>query len=180
MQHLRDDARFHQSRAFAELSLELSARAREALGADCGFQASFLGHLLVEVLLDASLVAENGDRLDRYYQVLESVDTEQVQRAVNRMAPRTTQRLAPVICEFRQLRILSDYREDGKLMVRLNQVMRRVKLGPLPEDFRNVLPHARQLVENRKGELLEGIPTPAEDNAHIPNRDNRRTPCDLE
>ena len=177
LQHLHDDAQFHESRAFVELSLELTAMARDALGADCGFQASFLGHLLVEVLLDASLVAEDGDRLEAYYRALESVDTRQVEQAVNRMAPRPTERLATMICEFRRLRILSDYLEDGKLMVRLGQVMRRVKLGPLPEGFRQVLPQARRLVENRKRELLEGIPTSADKSGHNPNQIERRKPC---
>ena len=64
-----------------------------------------------------------------------------------------------MIAGFCRERILWDYLEDAKLLVRLNQVMRRVRLGELPDHFRDVLPPARRLVEGRKDELLEGIPT---------------------
>ncbi len=158
LQHLSDDARFHATQAFAELSLELAARARDTLAVDSGLQPSFLGHLLVEVLLDATLAAEDTGRLGAYYEALESVDGRLVERAVNRMATRSTDRLAVMISRFCRERILWDYLEDGKLMVRLNQVMRRVKLAQLPDHFRDLLPEARRLVQRRKSDLLEGIP----------------------
>jgi len=157
-QHIRDDRRFHQSRAFAELSLELTVAIRDALGADSGFRPSFLGHLLVEVLLDDSLAADDPDGLEEYYRTMDRVDPEAVQRAVNRMAPRPTDRLARMISGFCRERILSDYHEDGKLMGRLSQVMRRVKLPPLPGEFCEILPGFRRLVHARKQELLDGIP----------------------
>ena len=160
LQHVRDDRRFHRCRAFAELSLELTAAARKALGADAGLQAPFLGHVLVEVLLDASLVAGEPVRLEAYWRALDSVDPMLVEQVVNRMATRPTTRLAPMISRFRRERILRDYLEDDKLFVRLNQVMRRVKLAPLPERLRELLPQSRRLVEERRSELLEGIPTP--------------------
>ncbi len=159
MQHIGDDRRFHTSRAFAELSMELTAAAREVLGPDTTFRPPFLGHLLVEVVLDASLVAEDPARLEAYYRTLRCVDASLVEQVVNRIASRPTQRLAPLIVGFCREQILRDYLEDGKLFVRLNQVMRRVNLAPLPDGFRNLLPEARRRVEDRKAELLEGIPT---------------------
>ena len=65
LQHLRDDARFHATRAFAETSLELTVRVRDALGGETGLRPAFLGHLLVELLLDAALIADDPGRLDR-------------------------------------------------------------------------------------------------------------------
>jgi len=161
LQHFLDDARFHETRAFAESSLALTAASRDALGEEPGLRPGFLGHLLVELLLDAALIVESPGRLDRYYGLLDAVDAAWVQAVVNRLAPRPTARLARMICGFRRERILWDYLEDGKLLVRLNQVMRRVGLAPLPERFRDVLPEARRLVAERKAELLEGIPVPA-------------------
>ena len=158
LQHLCDDARFHETRAFMETSLELTVRARDALGDVNGFRPSFLGHLLVEVLLDAALAAEDPVRLEAYYAALATIDAGLVQAAVNRMVPRPTDRLAPMIVAFRQHRILYDYLEDGKLMLRLNQVMRRVRCDPLPASFADLLPAARRLVAERQRELLEGIP----------------------
>jgi hypothetical protein len=158
LQHLRDDAQFHATRAFAETSLALAVRARDALGGETGLRPAFLGHLLVELLLDAALVADDPGRLTAYSEVLEEVDAQRVEAAVNRMAPRPTERLAVFIDLFRRERILWDYLEDGKLMVRLNQIMRRVRLEPLPGEFAAVLPAARELVTERKRLLLEGIP----------------------
>lgn len=158
LQHLRDDAHFHATRAFAETSLELTVRVRDALGRETGLRPTFLGHLLVELLLDAALLADNPGRLADYCRVLEEVDADRVEATVNRVAPRQTERLAIFIDLFRRERILYDYQEDGKLMVRLNQIMRRVRLEPLPHEFAAILPTARRLVTDRKSELLEGIP----------------------
>jgi len=89
---------------------------------------------------------------------LEAVDGAWLQAVVNRVAPRPTGRLAAMFSGFRGQRILWDYLEDGKLLVRLNQVMRRLGLAELPGDFGTILPEARRLVESRKTELLHGIP----------------------
>jgi hypothetical protein len=166
-QHLDDDAWFHESRAFVELSLAMSAAARDVLGEPQGMRPAFLGHLLVEVLLDASLIAENPPRLDEYYRLLECVDPARVQEEVNRMAPRPAERLAWMIGAFCRERILWDYLDDEKLLRRLNQVMRRVGLAELPEGFAGLLPTARHLVDRRKPELI-GPPSLA-----FPRRDRR-------
>ena len=158
MQHIRDDAQFHNTRAFTETTLELSAAIRGVLAADSSFRPSFLGHVLVEVLLDWTLAEDNPGGLDAYYRALEAVDPAVVQEAVNRMSARGTDRLAPMIFLFRQERVLWDYGQDGKLLLRMNQVMRRVGFPPLPEGVQELLPAARQLVRRRQHELLEGIP----------------------
>src|SRR5687768_7726430 len=54
VQHHYDDQWFHQTRAFAELSLRFTLEIRELLQPDDGFRPSFLGHILVELLLDAT------------------------------------------------------------------------------------------------------------------------------
>lgn len=158
VQHLRDDARFHESRAFAELSLELTVRSRDALGGESGFRPSFLGHLLVEVLLDATLIQGAPTRLEAYYAALRQVEPARVEAAVNRVASRPTDRLAWMIDAFCRHGILWDYLEDGKLLPRLNQVMRRVGLDDLPPSFGRLLAGARPLVASRADELLAGIP----------------------
>jgi len=154
LQHLDDDAWFHETRAFVELSLALSAEARDALVEPQGLRPAFLGHLLVELLLDAALIAENPARLEEYYRLLETADSSRIQEVVNRVARRPTERLAAMIRLFCHERILWDYLDDGKLLRRLNQVMRRVGLVELPEGFVALLPTARHLVERRKAELL--------------------------
>jgi hypothetical protein len=158
-QHFRDDAVFHCTRAFAESTLELSAAFSRVLPADWGFRPSFLGHLLVEVLLDWTLAEDHPGGLEAYYRVLEGVNAAAVQEAVNRMATRPTDRLVSMIFLFCRERILSDYGRDDKLLVRMNQVMRRVGFAPLPEEVQELFPAARDLVRRRQRELLQGIPT---------------------
>jgi hypothetical protein len=153
-QHFHDDARFHESRAFVEVAFALTASARDALGNEAGLRPSFLGHLLTEVLLDWVLIEEAPAALDAYYRLLDRTDASRVQGIVNRMSPRPTQRLAAMIEAFRAARILSDYREDARLLGRLNQVMRRVNLPPLPDHFGGILPEARWRVAGRAGEML--------------------------
>src|SRR3990172_12807151 len=71
VQHCDDDQWFHGTRAFAELSLELCQMLRDRLPADDGFRPHFLGHILVEILLDAALIADEPRRLDEYYAALD-------------------------------------------------------------------------------------------------------------
>jgi hypothetical protein len=154
VQHHRDDAWFHETPAFHELCWQFTALVKQTLADDEGFRPSFLGHVLVEVLLDAELIVRQPARLDDYYRVMESIDGAVVQAAVNRMAARTTDRLAPLLPLFCRERFLWDYLDDGKLLVRLNQVMRRVRLPSLSEALLEVLPQTRATVAARADELL--------------------------
>ena len=129
-----------------------------ALGGDGGMRPAFLGHLLVELLLDATLIADDPARLTQYYHLLDDLDAGQIEAAVNRMAPRPTRRLAWFIELFRRERVLWDYLEDDTLMRRLGQVMRRVRLDPLPDRLAAVLPPARKMVAERRDALLDDIP----------------------
>ena len=154
VQHHHDDQWFHGTRAFAELSLEFTGLAREVLPQDGGFRTGFLGHILVELLLDAELYREQPELLDAYYRALEAVDPNFVQAAINRMATRQSELITGLIPKFCRVRFLYDYVEDEKLLERLNGVMKRVKLKPLPESFAAIFPQAREQVLRRRDELL--------------------------
>jgi hypothetical protein len=152
--HHADDRWFHESRAFVELSLDFSSRIRRALPVDEGFRPWFLGHILVELLLDAALVEERPERLTAYYGAFAHVDRAMIEAAVNRIAARPTDRLAGFISIFCRERFLWDYTDDGKLLVRLNQVMRRVRLPALPGSFVELLPAMRSAVRARRRDLF--------------------------
>jgi hypothetical protein len=154
VRHHHDDKWFHETRAFGELSWRFTAMVRDALPPDDSLRPSFLGHILVELLLDDTLIRRDPERLEAYYRAVEEVDPELIEQAVNRIAPRPTDRLATFLRRFCGERFLSDYAEDGKLWFRLNQVMRRVGLPPLPEEFCRILPAAREQVTERADELL--------------------------
>ena len=154
VQHHRDDEWFHQTTAFNELSLAFTLKVRDLLPADDGFRPSFLGHILVELLLDATLTEEDPSRLDNYYGALSQADPTFLQGAINRLSTRQSDKVAYLVTRFLQERFLYDYAEDGKLLVRLNHVMRRVGLPQLPAELAELFPAMRATVRQRRHELL--------------------------
>ena len=155
-QHHADDDWFHQTRAFTELSLAFTVQIRDLLSPDDGFRTSFLGHILVELLLDATLVEDDPASLDRYYAALTQVDAEVVQSGINAIATKTTDRITALLPRFLADRFLYDYLEDAKLLTRLGHVMRRVGLPPLPAELAALFPTMRTLVRQRQQYLLGG------------------------
>jgi hypothetical protein len=155
VQHHRDDAWFHQTRAFNELCLALTILVRDALPPDPSLRPSFLGHILVELLLDAELIARQPGEIAAYYAALDALDPAAVNAALNRMTTQPTDRIAPLIPRFSAERFLYDYAEDATLLMRVNAVLRRVKLAELPAGFESVLAEARQMVRPRVGDLLQ-------------------------
>jgi hypothetical protein len=152
--HHADDDWFHQTAAFGELTLELARRIRRVTGDDDGMRPSFLGHILVELLLDATIHAEQPACLDRYYEALVEVDPAAVAAAVSLMTGSDASQLASIIERFIELRFLYDYADDELLLMRLNQVMRRVRLPELPAAFTTVLPGARAMVAAGRDSLM--------------------------
>ena len=94
---------------------------------------------------------------------LRALEPDAVAESVTAMATGDAGGLAVLIPRFIEERFLWDYLDDAKLWVRLNQVMRRVKLPLLPEPFCQVLPEARRMVAERSTELL--TPTPPDETA---------------
>lgn len=155
VQHHTDDDWFHRTPAFAELSWRFTAEIRDVLGRDDGLRPSFLGHILVELLLDAALIEADPPQLARYYAALGEVDARVVQEVVGRIAGRPAGQLAEFIGLFRQHQFLYDYADDQRLLYRLNQVMQRVGLAALPPALGELLPAMRARVGERRGELLD-------------------------
>jgi hypothetical protein len=110
---------------------------------------------LVEILLDSSLIAREPHRLRDYYDTMAVVEGGLIQAAVNRMAPNSAERLQDFVPAFVREQFLWDYADDVKLCYRLNQVMRRVGLTPLPESLRGILPEARRFVDEHLDDLLD-------------------------
>ncbi len=161
MQHHADDAWFHMTAAFAELSLGFTVRLRDLLDQDEGFRPSFLGHILVELLLDATLISQNPAGLDRYYAALAALEPAVLAAILNRMSRKPVVRVAELLPLFISERFLCDYADDGKLCYRLNQVMRRVRLPALPKAIVDFFPEARRGVDARWQELLSSPGQPA-------------------
>jgi hypothetical protein len=154
MRHHADDDWFHETGAFGDLSMELARQVRWATGDRDGMRPGFLGHILVELLLDAALIAEDRRGVDAYYAALETVDASFVAAAIGAMNGCDASGVAGLITRFIELRFLYDYMEDDSLLFRLNQVMRRVRLPELPARMMEIMPDARRLVAEHRVALL--------------------------
>jgi hypothetical protein len=156
MQHLDDDGWFHCTRGFAETTAELGLLFRTRLQGSDGFRCGFLGHIVTELLIDAALIDRAPDQLAVYYEQMAMVYPDQVAKTVEQIAGRPAERLAEFIALYLQERILADYGTDEDLLRRLNQVLRRVKLSPLPHEATLWIAEARLRVTARLPELLPG------------------------
>lgn len=165
--HHRDDSWFHSTRAFAETNLQFALELRNLLPGDDGFRPTFVGHILIEMILDRLWIAEDRNWADQYYQILASVDPVLVSQCVEQVVGQDLAGLPRVIERFMEVRFLYDYLETDTLLERLNQVMRRVKLADLSQEVAQWLPRAVSIVQGRRKELL----TPPDANTPFPFRD---------
>jgi hypothetical protein len=154
VQHLDDDHWFHATPAFFECTNDLAVAFRSHLGPDDVWHCGFLGHIVLELLLDAELIRRNPELLDRYYAAFQAIDPEIVAGVVTRLATIPAPGLAHLIPLYVKERFLADYLDDRRLLHRLNQVMRRVKLPALPDSTVDVLAWSRELVAVQMPRLL--------------------------
>ncbi len=152
-QHLVDDDWFHRTVGFHEVTGRLTSMFRESVGTD-GFRCGFLGHIGCEMLIDAVLTERDPHLLDAYYDAVGAVDPARVEQRVNELAPRRTERLAAFLVRFREARFLYDYQDSARLLTRLNQVLQRVKLTPLPPETGRVVEAGRDVVRDALERLL--------------------------
>lgn len=153
IQHHNDDHWFHGQEAFVHLSSMFAIEIRDLLQPGLGHQAAFVGHISVELLLDAALIEQDESLLFKYYQMIESLDGLVVQAAANKILKRPVDRLALLIPRFHQERFIADYVDDIRMQYRLGGVMRRVGLPALP-DITQWLKSARTRVYEKTAELL--------------------------
>ena len=153
LQHLSDDDWFHTTLGFHAVTGQMADLFRQTLPTD-KFLNGFLGHIVTELLIDAELSQRHPGHLDQYYAAMQQVDPHVVQQVVNACGRDATERLAPFIPLFIAERFLHDYHDSTKLLRRLNQVMQRVKLEPLPLSVIEVLDAGRTLVAQNLPRLL--------------------------
>ncbi len=155
VRHHEDDDWFHRTKAFSELSLRFTVCIRDWQSEDVSMRPLFLGHILVELLLDAWLIEREPERLDAYYAAFAKVEPQLVASTITRMTGRSVELMKVFVPRFLHERFLYDYLDDAKLLYRLNQVMRRVGLPVLPDDFVSLLPTARAQIAASAGDLLD-------------------------
>jgi len=152
--HFDDDRWFHQTAAFHELSDTLTKHIAALEPENRHMRAFFLGHVLLELLLDAALIERDHEVLPRYYESLARVDLNVIGRVAGASTEPSAERVALFAERFRQERFLFDYLDDQKLLYRLTQVSRRVRLTRLPDGMEGLLPDARKLVRGAADALM--------------------------
>jgi len=151
--HLDDDSWFHATEAFQRVSGILSELVSSAQP-DPRLRAWFLGHVLLEMLLDRHLIREHEGLLDRYYAALDGIDRDFVIRAVEPWLTRPPRDLLTYIDAFLHYRFLYGYMDDAGLFRRLSRVAQRARLPELSATLQGILPEADRLVRESARELL--------------------------
>jgi hypothetical protein len=159
IQHHHDDAWFHQTEIFLTLNAKFAQQLRKLLEGDVSMRPSFVGHIAIELLLDDALVQSNTRELDRYYEIFSQVDAVLVEQTINRISPRPAHRLAELVQRFSMDQFLYDYSADGRLLMRVNHVLKRVGLEALPSTIEDWMRRARLEVQENMQELLAGEST---------------------
>ena len=155
IQHIDDDRWFHSGETFMKLNLELAIELREILAESPGFRPGFLGHIIIELLLDGFLHERNPQQLDEFYSMVSEADPAAVEQAVNSMSTRPTEKLKEYFPIFLRERYLYDYIDDERLIYRINHVLKRVKLEPVGDSVLQWVPSVRKRVYGAAPQLLE-------------------------
>lgn len=154
LNHIRDDHWFHTTAAFVETNLQLAVGLRDLLPGDSGFRPTFVGHIVIEVFLDAFWIRDRPDFAENYYRLIDDAPLELIQRCVNEITGKPTDQFPDTIRRFAKVRFLYDYLDHTRLLMRLNQVMRRVGLAEMPDSVLPWLQEASELVESRRAQFL--------------------------
>jgi hypothetical protein len=155
--HLQDDDSFHNAVPFLETCNSISKLMREHCPDSTGHRSAFVGHIVTELLLDASIEADQPGTMERYYQAIELVPAPLLESTVNAIASRPIDDLARFMDKYLSSRFLFDYLTDDGLMHRMNGILQRVTLEPIPEACQWILCEARGIVYARRLELLQAV-----------------------
>ena len=150
--HHDDDLRFHTDDEFEALTHELTAVLR------AGFphlRASTLGHVMIELLLDAALMHKEPRLLDRYYAALDALDDDLIGMFVRRATGRPMENARSFLDRFKRARFLAAYATDAGLLSCLRGVWSRAGLGGIDEGVVDVIRRSRPRVTSLAGRFLE-------------------------
>lgn len=145
LRHHEDDARFHTLPAFEELSHD-AVHAIRALSPDPRLRASALGHIAVEMLLDASLEEKHPGAMDAYYQALDRLDDGHLADVTRAWTGRPLPDMGALLARFRRARFLFAYLTDAGVVRALEGVCARARLTPPPAGTVDVIRQLRPAV----------------------------------
>jgi len=80
VQHHQDDAWFHATPIFNKLMLDFAVELKEVFGHERTMRPGFVGHILVELFLDAFLSSRHPGKMEFFYEQVAAVDSEKPNR----------------------------------------------------------------------------------------------------
>lgn len=152
IQHLDDDLRFHNAPIFSDILVQV-VRLIQPVVNGRSLPLTFLAHLTIEVMFDAALLDRFPSGAEDYYAALSHIDPDWIETVTEILTTERVDALSSFIRMFCKEGLLHDYKDDAATFRRMNQVMARLKLPPLPSSFLQVLPKVRSLVATRENEL---------------------------
>lgn len=152
--HHQDDHRFHTNKTFQQMNIEFAVELRELLDGERGMRTGFLGHVLIELFLDAYLHEQFPGKMEFYYEQLATIDAGKVQEVVNLFASKQTDKLASEIERVIEERYLFDYSDDAKTIYRINRVFARIGLEEIDDRIMPWMKDARARVYEQVPNLL--------------------------
>ena len=136
------------------MNMVMAVEYREKFGNSQTMRASLIGHIVIEMLLDAWLESKYPGSMESMYVWLAKLDAEKIQQSINQFATKPTDKLAPEIGRFLKVRYLFDYLKDEGVRYRMNKVLGRLKLDLMPKESIDWIGKKRQLIYEQAPELL--------------------------
>jgi hypothetical protein len=132
LKHHDDDLRFHTNDAFEALTHDAVHAIRALAPDEPRLRASALGHIVIEMLLDAVVEERTPGSTARYYEAIEGLDVGELARIVARFTGREVPSLATLMPRFIRARFLFVYATDDGVVDALEGVAWRTGMPPPP------------------------------------------------
>lgn len=160
LRHVADDEWFHQSQPFIEICTSLTQLFRIHTPPTTRFRASFLAHILTEMMLDAWLMADEPDFADQYYAALATIDAASLGKFVAHWVPISPPDVTRTWERFVSTQFLRSYTTDDGVAERANGLFRRLGLPEIPAQVITTFPEARVRVYAIAPSLFYRPPAP--------------------
>ncbi len=147
--HLRADAAFHKSPAFAEMQSEANRLLSEAGFSGIRVRRFFVSHILVELALDAALLRSAPHLGEEFYAAFSAADFESITQWTVAATARPLPDLSSVLERFANSRYLLQYLSDEGVAQGLSRLCIRARQDSFEgENFTRLTDVVGQIVEH--------------------------------
>jgi len=124
-QHFAADAKFHNSELFEKHSKRLRKEFDQQGLNQQGIRLFFVGHVLLEMLLDRHIVKTRRDMADQFYEQLNLVNDSDIESFFEAAGDKIPDTFLEFFGKFKNSRYLYSYAENHGMFYALNRLLRR-------------------------------------------------------